>query len=76
MTTPTRYRCTRAPMGDHGLEGYELGQTYPVVWLDDSRGKGRPRIAAVYPDPEYSPGYYETTSAGILARYFEPVGPE
>jgi hypothetical protein len=61
-------RRVAEPRGQHGLEGYGLGQSYRFERCQDGKG----RYCRVYPDRRF-PDYYETCGEVVFAGYFEPV---
>jgi len=64
-----KLRCIKEPRGDHGLEGYQLGELYEAKRIALDYGK---IFWLVQPDPEM-PHYYERVSVGVGAKYFQAV---
>jgi hypothetical protein len=64
-------RCVAEPRGQHGLEGYGLGQSYRFERCEGAKS----RYCRVYPDVSF-PDYYETCGEGVFDGYFEPVAVE
>jgi hypothetical protein len=62
--------CKLEPRGDHGLEGYQAGQTYKCEYRTVGARDGKPyfRIWPVCSDDQ--PDYYETCSPAVFKRYF------
>ena len=61
-------RCVTEPRGKHGLEGYDLGQSYRFERCESEKG----RYCRVYPGGSFA-YYYETCGEGVFANYFEPI---
>ena len=60
-------KCTLAPMGDHGLEGYDKNETYRYqLMLDEPNNKEYYRV---YPTLDF-PDYYETCAKHHFKKYF------
>jgi len=68
IVTDTFARCVKEPRGQHGLEGYALGESYRFQRCENGQG----RYCRVYPSRSF-PDYYETCGEGIFADYFEQV---
>ncbi|HEV2664549.1 MAG TPA: hypothetical protein VG324_06545 [Blastocatellia bacterium] len=75
MNTPTLsiietglVHCVTEPRWSHGLEGFDLGQSYKFEPCEDGKG----RYCRVYTDRSFL-NYYETCVEGVFAGYFEPV---
>ena len=60
--------CVYEPRGDHGLEGFQLNQTYKYAAMETATGK----YYRIYPDTDF-PGYYETCSKSAFNKYFEVI---
>jgi len=56
--------CIREPRGDHGLEGYSIGERYRFQRCENDKSYYR-----VYPNDETD--YYETCSVGVFKKYFK-----
>ncbi len=69
---PKYCRCVYEPRGDHGLEGYNLGDVYRYETKRDNDGT---EYVRVYPqdDPFELGKYYETCSVSNFNKYFEKV---
>ena len=65
-------KCIYEPRGDHGLEGYVLGEIYSCEYRQDKDGA----YWRVFPtgshvrEPNKNPAYYETCGPIIFVRYF------
>lgn len=59
--------CIHEPHGDHGLEGYQRGESYRCERIEPAYPQ--PRYFRVYPSPEH-PDYYECAIPRHFARYF------
>ena len=62
--------CVYQPMGDFGLEGYQLGLTYKHELMKAHDNK---KYFQVYPNPEGAPEYYETCSVKTFEKFFKLV---
>lgn len=65
-------KCIFEPRGDHGLEGYQLGDIYRFQYMDrDKNGKPYYRVY-----PESSNGfetYYETCGPRVFKEHFQEL---
>jgi hypothetical protein len=59
--------CIYEPRGDHGLEGYQLNDTYLFQICYDKKGK----YYRVFPTEETD--YYETCGPIIFKKYFKEI---
>lgn len=67
MPQPThKVTCVYEPRGSHGLEGYQVGETY-----DASKESGYWRVWPVAGRP-----YYETCGSMALNKYFKVQSPD
>jgi hypothetical protein len=60
--------CIYEPRGDHGLEGYQLNDTYLFQICYDKKGK---KYYRVFPTEETD--YYETCGPIIFKKYFKEI---
>lgn len=61
--------CIYMPMGDHGLEGFQLDTIHPfekVITKDDRT------LMRVYPGPPFT-DYFENCTPAVFKRYFKEV---
>lgn len=58
--------CHNEPRGDHGLEGYQRGESYRCQHVKD--GDGRPPYYRVYPAADSD--YYECASPRSITKFF------
>lgn len=61
-------RCIDEPKGKHGLEGYQLNESYKyqIVRNEDET------YMRVYPSAMF-PDFYETCGSATFKRYFKPL---
>ena len=58
--------CIKAPMGDHGLEGYELNKYYLCQRVGFEKGKTRVYCGETSED-------YCSCSIGVFKKYFKII---
>lgn len=63
--------CVYEPRGDHGLEGYQLRDSYRFAKMTpDKNGKDYYRV---FPDDHVTPEYYETCSQRVFDKHFKII---
>lgn len=61
-------KCIIEPRGEHGLEGYSLGELYKFEFREIGAKDGKPYYRIWPTDGDY----YETCSVQTFKRYFQP----
>lgn len=65
MSATINVTCIAEPRGVHGLEGYQLGETYRALFIDQT-APGYWRIWPTEGD------YYEIADKKVFRRFFKP----
>lgn len=59
--------CIKEPRGDHGLEGYQMNETY------QAEGPLFNKLGREYMRVYQAPDYYETCTMGVFREHFQEV---